>query len=227
LFTDRFSRRSTKEIRPMERGLRYYLPVVALSLVKSVAACADLELVIDSGSPTLKGLGSSGSVAWLAVTRESLRDTERVRFARTVEPVASGETSAELPWTGEIPWRGTFVGVEVGTGVAAFGTKDPKGVIRGTGGGLRASGPGLAIPGQSLQILAVRPGGLVWHGSVADGSAEDLDGAADGMVSFDLASLTAVGAAPPAASIAVGDRIWAIDLDTLALHELVVAGGAR
>jgi hypothetical protein len=145
-------------------------------------------------------------VAWLGVSRESLRELDRVVVRRTVETVPAGTITANLPWEGVVPFRSAFVAVELETGQEVTGTPNASGVRPGRGGRDRGEAPGAVIPGQSLQILVVRAGGVAWHGAVADGALEDLDGAADGAVSFDLPTLTAVGDAPVSASLVAGAR---------------------
>lgn len=197
-----------------------------LTILFSVTSWADLDLSLSDGSAVLSGVTPAGSVAWLAVGRESRWDVDRLTVRRTVEVIPDGSTTAELPWGGAVPVRSAFVAVDLETGRAATGSPHPSGLRLGEGGRARSEGPGVVVPGQFLQILVVRPGGGVWHGAVADGALEDLDGSADGAVSFDWATLTAVGDAPANATAAAGDRVWAIDLDTLVLHEIVLDGGA-
>lgn len=203
------------------RRLTWWLVSLAV-----VAPAGALELSFVAEGPVLTGLEAAAPVAWLAVTRESRWDYERVRVERTVVPATPGLTRSALPWPEAVPRRSTFVAVDLTTGQAAVGTQNPDGVPRGNGGGARSPERGVAIPGQSLQVLVVRPGGFVWHGAVADGANEDLDGAADGVISFDLDALKPEGTAPDGATTAAGDRVWAIDLDKLTLHELVLVGGA-
>lgn len=211
-------------VRPI-RALRFGLLVLAGFLPAALFAQSPLALSWDSAPPAVDGVSPGGSVAFLAVARVPLGDSQRVHLVRQVAQAGAGETRVLVPWTGSaVPPRSIWAAVDESTGAFVLGSPSEELIPMPTRTALAEGTGGVALADHWLEVLLVRPGGGHWGGTVIDGSPSDRDGQADGKIELDPASLQPLADAPTLAAWVAGDVLITIDLDTFEVSTFVVGG---
>lgn len=93
---------------------------------------------------------------------------------------------------------------------------------------LAGDAPVVRVDGAIAELLWVRPGVGAWKARAGDGADADADGVVDGTILVSLSDFSAVGAAAVElpSSLASGDLLIRVELETLKISRFIVPGEA-
>jgi hypothetical protein len=181
-------------------------PLLLGSLLAATAAAQTPQqaptITFQPRSITVAGITPKGQALGFSVARELAEDDVATVVRRTqVLTDDDGDGKVEWDLDRDVPLRSIWVAVDLATGqvAAASPAGYPLRRVSWRGGGLGRGGAGadqVADIRSFVEVLLVRPGQGAWQLTVADGSAQDADGAADGKLAAALDRLEPVPGLP-------------------------------
>lgn len=193
------------------------------------SASIAIEIHLGESTSIASGLQPTTQVAWVWVDRHLEDYASIVTHGLEITSDTNADGQAELEVPAGISPLSVWVAIDLTTGAVA--TASPEGFKSPP---LAASDASLMLaplpatthlqaPAGIVRALVVRPGTGVWQTLAGDGTALDVDGEQDGVLTLELAQLEPLGDSPaPPESFAVGDAVVLIDAETLGLFQASV-----
>jgi hypothetical protein len=192
---------------------RWPLVFSICAFVLALTVNAAPKITFSASAVEISGLAPGARIVLFAVQQEP--DSDHLKTRTFDEVLADDDHDGVIHYdvsTGVRPeslWAAAELAQD---GSITSGSPTGELALQALPGSAMRSAQSIAITGDLLEFLYVRPGVGAWRQSVLDSGIKDLDGVPDGAATISFAQLSAIGDAPPTPDrFAQGDILVAIN----------------